>query len=291
MRYEQGNIFEIAGDGQAICIPVNGSVDEDGNAMMDSGLAKIAVERYGQKIRQRLGECVKTYGNRAFILGNASNISGTHFVLSYPTKNDYREKSANVSLICKSGEQIEGICTKYNITKCYLPKVGCGSGKLDWENTVEPWLSQMLDDRFVVVTLEAARHDDDGKMHLIVSGLDGFDSYERFAKIMDEYLKGIKERVEIVSGGTNTVDTFAQRYGQVHGLELKVFRPQKELYGDSANGKRTAEMHDYLSSFGKRACIYVWDGKSEDIKEIFRLSEDNRTPLSVYNCLTEGWLN
>ena len=37
--------------------------------------------------------------------------------------------------------------------KIYLPKVGCGNGKLDWKN-VELILDKYLDERFIVVDLK-----------------------------------------------------------------------------------------------------------------------------------------
>ena len=36
------------------------------------------------------------------------------------------------------------------IFKCYLTPPGCGCGNLNYEQLVKPWISMILDDRFVV---------------------------------------------------------------------------------------------------------------------------------------------
>jgi hypothetical protein len=96
-----------------------------------------------------LGSYLKQYGNRCFNLGKYKRDNEIFTLFSFPTKYHWKEDS-DVTLICKSAEQLVEMCNKFNITKCYLPPVGCGAGNLKWNN-VEPWLSVILDDRFIVV--------------------------------------------------------------------------------------------------------------------------------------------
>ena len=122
---------------------------------MGAGIA-LEANRYFN-LASKLGKYIKQYGNRAFHLGvyqryslNNLDIPVSFVVFSFPTKHHYKDNS-DITLICRSAEQLMEMCTKFGISKCYLTPPGCGCGKLDWENTVKPWLSQILDDRFIVI--------------------------------------------------------------------------------------------------------------------------------------------
>ena len=143
------NIFELPQNGEAVCITTNGIVKADGSAVMGAGIAKQADQLF--HLSNLLGKYLKQYGNRAFNLGRFQRPSGAIFtVFSFPTKHDWKEDS-DINLIIQSAEQLVQMCDKFGITKCYLPPVGCGCGKLNYETTVKPWISQILDDRFVIV--------------------------------------------------------------------------------------------------------------------------------------------
>ena len=93
--------------------------------------------------------CTK-YGNRAFVLGKICHKNGDyHYLISFPTKHDWRDDS-DIGLIMKSCREITDICNKFNITKCYLPPVGCGCGNLLWDDVCN-FISPLLDNRFIAV--------------------------------------------------------------------------------------------------------------------------------------------
>jgi hypothetical protein len=146
------NIFELPQNGEAICITTNGIVKADGNAVMGAGVALQANKML--KLSGKLGSYITQYGNRAFNLGkyqrNYFSNQATFTVFSLPTKHHWKEDS-DITLICKSCEQLVEMCNKFCITRCYLPPPGCGHGNLNYETTVKPWISMILDDRFVVV--------------------------------------------------------------------------------------------------------------------------------------------
>lgn len=141
------DIFYLPMNGEAVCITTNGIVDKYGNAVMGKGIALQAKNLF--HCEKKLGDYLKQYGNRAFNLGSYKRDGQIFTLFSFPTKHHWKEDS-DVTLICKSAEQLVEMCNKFNITKCYLPPVGCGAGNLKWNN-VEPWLSVILDDRFIVV--------------------------------------------------------------------------------------------------------------------------------------------
>ena len=141
------DIFYLPNNNEAVCITTNGVVDKNGNAVMGKGIALQAKQLF--HCESMLGNYIKTYGNRCFNLGQYKRDNQIFTLFSYPTKHHWKE-SSDITLICKSAEQIVEMCDKFNISKCYLPPVGCGCGGLSW-NIVEPWLSLALDDRFIIV--------------------------------------------------------------------------------------------------------------------------------------------
>lgn len=144
-----GNIFELPQNNEAVCVTTNGIVKTNGQAVMGAGIAKQADQLF--HLSNLLGKYLKQYGNRAFNLGRFQRPNGNVFtVFSFPTKHDWKEDS-DITLICKSAEQLMQMCDKFGITKCFLPPVGCGCGRLNYETTVKPWIEQILDDRFVIV--------------------------------------------------------------------------------------------------------------------------------------------
>ena len=136
-----------SGANEAICIPTNGAWKKDGCAVMGKDYAKEANELY--KLDTKLGHYLKLYGNRAFFMGLYSGYGELeHPVITFPIKNKWWEK-VDIVLIRKSAEEILRICNKRNIKKCYIPKLSFG--ELDYNKIIKPVLSDILDNRFIIV--------------------------------------------------------------------------------------------------------------------------------------------
>lgn len=139
---------------EAICVTTNGIVKADGHAVMGAGVALQANKYFN--LSEKLGRYIQQYGNRAFNLGMyrrdfLSEPRPVYFhIFTLPTKHHWKEDS-DITLICKSCEQLVEMCDKFGITKCYLTPPGCGCGNLNYERLVKPWISMILDDRFIVV--------------------------------------------------------------------------------------------------------------------------------------------
>lgn len=142
------NIFDLPQNGEAMCVTTNGIVKANGGAVMGAGIAKQANNLF--HLEFKLGKYLKQYGNRVFNMGSFSNGIRTFTVITFPTKYNWKDNS-DVTLIVKSCEQLVAMCDKFNITKCYLTPPGCGCGNLGYETIVKPWISQILDDRFIIV--------------------------------------------------------------------------------------------------------------------------------------------
>lgn len=142
------DIFALPQNGEAMCVTTNGIVKADGHAVMGAGIAKQANEKF--QLSARLGQYLKQYGNRAFNMGKFTDGYRCFTVFTLPTKHHWKEDS-DITLICKSCEQLVEMCDKFGITKCYLTPPGCGCGNLNYERLVKPWISMIFDDRFIVV--------------------------------------------------------------------------------------------------------------------------------------------
>ena len=147
MKEIKGNIWDFWEKGHWIVIPTNGSVKKNGEAVMGRGLALQAKEKIPE-LSKELGERLKEYGNFVFVFSKFR-------IITFPVKHFWFEK-ADSGFIEKSCLELKEIF-RYNLSRIplplYLPRVGCGNGKLNWED-VKPILERHLDDRFIVVKLE-----------------------------------------------------------------------------------------------------------------------------------------
>ena len=145
-----GDIFNLPLENEAVCVTTNGIVKPNGHAVMGKGIALDANKKFNLSFR--LGTFLTQYGNRAFNLGKYINPQNNALftIFSFPTKHDWRYNS-DIELIKKSAKELMEMCDKFGVNKCYLTPPGCSCGKLDYDNTVKPVLSEILDNRFVVV--------------------------------------------------------------------------------------------------------------------------------------------
>jgi len=154
MKTIKGDILNPPEGTDAICIPTNGIVRANGELVMGAGLA-LAAKKKWPEIARTLGVAVKRFGNGVHLMNTfqskGQEVSKNEFcyVLSFPTKNHWRDKSS-LELITKSCEQLLAFVDKWGVKQVMLPVVGCGLGNLKWEE-VEPILDKYLDDRFTVV--------------------------------------------------------------------------------------------------------------------------------------------
>lgn len=148
-----GNIWDYYADGKNwIVIPTNLELRRNGYAIMGKGLALQASNKlrgleysYGRCLREGMNSCVEDIINR---------------LIYFPTKYKWRDKSDKI-LITKSIVDLQVIGNRWSKIdhhnwkdcKVYLPRVGCGNGGLDW-NDIRPILKHILDDRFIVVSME-----------------------------------------------------------------------------------------------------------------------------------------
>lgn len=144
MKEVFGDVWDYYDKGHWIVITTNGIV-EDGRAVMGKGIALEAKQRHPE-LPAELGRLILCYGN-------TPNVFRELRLLTFPTKYHWREKSS-LSLIEESCmcliNGIKRLDKLQYVSRFYMPRPGCGNGRLDWED-VKPTLEKYLDDRFIVV--------------------------------------------------------------------------------------------------------------------------------------------
>lgn len=135
---------------EAAVIITNGVIRKNGDGVMGAGQA-LEAKKLFPGVEQKLGGYLQKYGNRVFNMGVWMLNSRLMSLITFPTKHHYKDNS-DLELIWCSTIQLKQIADKFDLTKIFLPAVGCGLGRLDYEQQVKPILQEVLDDdRFVVV--------------------------------------------------------------------------------------------------------------------------------------------
>jgi len=147
MRTFIGDIFGNLTRFDSVFITTNGFVKHNGACVMGAGIARVVRDRF-PGIDRKLGAYINKYGNRAF---NLFELHGIRF-LSFPVKHNWWEQ-ADIELIRTSAQQAMELADKFGLKNIALPQPGCGNGKLDW-SIVEPVLSGILDDRFIICSFK-----------------------------------------------------------------------------------------------------------------------------------------
>jgi hypothetical protein len=143
-----GNLWYFHGQNYWIVIPTNGTVKRDGSCVMGRGLAK-DLKRRDPNFPYVLGSMLQDHGNHVFAFP-------TPKIFTFPVKHHWKEK-ADLDLIQSSAVELLCLVDKHNLDgPFYLPRVGCGNGKRDWDTDVKPILKNILDNRFVVVRYKEA---------------------------------------------------------------------------------------------------------------------------------------
>lgn len=154
-----GNLFEMIVESDAICIPTNGVVKRNGSAVMGAGVALACAKKW-PSTQITLGRCLQSGPNIPYLIGSVDQEGNFYEVLnsnikfcgifSFPTKNHFKEKS-DINLIKQSCQFMLKFADQLELKSIALPPVGCGLGGLNYEKEVKPLLSNLLDDRFVIV--------------------------------------------------------------------------------------------------------------------------------------------
>lgn len=142
MNIEHGDIWDKHRAGAWVGIPTNHIINARGELVMGRGVAFQAKSRF-PGLARRLGNLVAARGNICLFLTSSR-------LFTFPVKQHWRDQ-AMLSIIRNSAEQLaEWLDGPMNPSLVYLPKPGCGNGRLRWED-VEPILDETLGHTDVIV--------------------------------------------------------------------------------------------------------------------------------------------
>jgi hypothetical protein len=145
MKEERLDLWAIHKQGIPIAITTNGGVRRDGACVMGRGIAFQAKTLY-PGFPFIVGKLINEGGNHAYIV----NIPGSPApLITLPVKH-YWSDEADLELIARSVMELVELTDHFN--RIYLPRPGCGNGRLTWE-TVRPVIEPFLDNRFTVCTI------------------------------------------------------------------------------------------------------------------------------------------
>ena len=131
-----GDLWEQ--DGYRV-ITTNGTINKRMRAVMGRGVAKQAATRYPN--------LPLALANRLWRTGNHTYVFTNYRIITFPVKHNWWE-AADPALIERSAQELVAGNLPGTI---YLPRPGCGNGRLRWEH-VKPIIEPILvGDQFVIV--------------------------------------------------------------------------------------------------------------------------------------------
>ncbi len=146
MREARGDLFQLA-LGHVIVITTNGFVKANGECVMGRGCAAQAKTKWPD-LPRLLGDGIGVRGNHVLYLG--IDRDGYRGIVSFPVKHNWWEH-ADLDLIERSAKELVELRRSCGWqTDVYVPRPGCGNGKLLWE-TVKHVIEPIFDDQFIVV--------------------------------------------------------------------------------------------------------------------------------------------
>lgn len=131
-------IYEVKGDlvaywnhgDRSIGITTNGTVKNNGRAVMGAGIAK--------QIRDLVPDFDLELGAYLTKNGNHPTNFKNHNIYTFPVKHNWWDQ-ADIDLILESAE----VLNTHAPWEIHIPRPGCGNGRLNWED-VKPELNKVF---------------------------------------------------------------------------------------------------------------------------------------------------
>lgn len=117
---------------------------------MNTGVALQAAERW-PILPGELGKMLARHGNIVHKFHITQKDGTTQWVATFPIKEHWAEASCLRVLEKTAQDLLRWVDTLELGYMVYMPRVGCGAGRLSWEE-VQPVLEKYFDSRFTVVS-------------------------------------------------------------------------------------------------------------------------------------------
>jgi len=131
-------------------VTTNGHIARAGRCVMGCGCAREARDRF-PGLDRKLARLLAEHGNRPMRLMRLPDGSD---LASFPVKHHWKER-ADPDLIEASARLLVEIADRFQYERVFLPRPGCGNGRLPWPSVRER-IEPLLDDRFVILSFQVA---------------------------------------------------------------------------------------------------------------------------------------
>ena len=136
-----GDLWEFDG---IIAITTNGFVRTDRTYVMGRGCARQAAVRFPE-LPRKLASRISAEGTHVFYFPE-------HGLITFPVKHNSWE-AADLGLIERSARELLKMIEVKKIKEAvFLPRPGCGNGRLNWEDVKKILLPILKSDQFHIVT-------------------------------------------------------------------------------------------------------------------------------------------
>jgi len=151
----KGDIWEFHSEGNPIAVTTNPIINTRGKVVMGRGIAKEAATRF-PRLPAELAMKIQSNktANRPH---NIVYYFPEYNIFTFPTKHHWRYDS-NTELIKHSYLRLRRLVAKLrkekrlpSSLKVYIPRPGCGNGRLDWSTEVKPILENEVCKDIIVV--------------------------------------------------------------------------------------------------------------------------------------------
>lgn len=144
-----GNLWSYMSNADARVITTNGTIKNNGEAVMGKGCALEAALRFPLLPRD-LGKILNLHGNHVHVFRKYQVDKLDFDLITFPVKNKWHE-NADLDLIFRSACELADEADFYGYGSVILPRPGCGAGGLRWRE-VKSVIQGVLDHRFYVIT-------------------------------------------------------------------------------------------------------------------------------------------
>lgn len=164
MKEAAVDLWDLCGRVEVMCITTNGTIKQNGRAVMGRGCALEAKTRF-RDIDLWLGGLLRAHGNIPLFLGlvdiykvwtryevrtplREASTSHLSELWSFPVKHTWNQR-ADLELIRWSAHLLREQMGDRDV-EVVIPRPGCGNGGLEW-GSVRAALSTLLDERFTFI--------------------------------------------------------------------------------------------------------------------------------------------
>ena len=95
--------------------------------------------------------------------------------------------------------------------------------------------------------------------------------------MVEDFVRGLSNREEIVSGGAAGVDSIAEKAATKTGKAVKVFPADWKRHGKAAGFIRNQQIVDYCDEL-----VAFWDGVSHGTEHSIKLAREAGKPVTVF---------